>query len=118
MTRAQIAGYMVVVGDEMMTAEQWGIRNRIGLDTMQQRLRCGWSWERIVTTPVRPHAPWARRRVTLWGETRSIEDWAAAKGIAIATVYARTHDLKWPLHRALAAPLNAMKKLHHTPHRR
>lgn len=112
MTRREIAQQMVVVGDTMMTAEQWGIQNRIGLDTMQLRWRSGWSWPRIVTTPVRPHAPWLHQKTTLDGRTQTIAAWAEEMGLPRAVVYARVHDLGWSLHHALTTPVSPRRKRH------
>ena len=110
MTRREIAQHMVVVGDTMMTAEQWGIQNRIGLDTMQQRLRSGWSWPRIVTRPVRLRAAWSLHTITLEGKTQTIAKWAVAKGLAISVVYYRTHELGWSFSRALTTPIRPHRK--------
>jgi hypothetical protein len=120
MTRDEIARTMVVVGSEMMTAEQWGIRHRIGIDTMQQRLRCGWSWVRCVTTPVRPHGTWGVSKLSMNGEIRTIREWAKLYGTPFNTVYSRVHDLKWPVHRAIVAPANATKAFKYatSPHRK
>jgi hypothetical protein len=81
---------------ETLTVHEWSRRTGLKAPALYWRLHAGWDAEKTLTTPAAP-------TYTHNGETLTLKQWSDRLGINVPTLQWRLH--RWPLERALSAPL-------------
>jgi hypothetical protein len=83
-----------------MVITDWAREVGISLQSLQKRLRNGWSVERALTTPPDQRFAAPEWELTHNGETKTLSQWAEETGILACTIRARI-KYGWSVERAL-----------------
>jgi hypothetical protein len=99
---------------ETLTLVDWSERTNITKATIWERLRRGWSVERALTTPVRPHTCTRGRQFEWDGRSLTLTAWSREVGLSTNTIRARL-DRGWRLSDALTRPLQRGRRATASP---
>lgn len=89
----------------------WAKKHRLKPQTLAHRLKAGWPMKYALTLPTHVGG---HNTITYKNQTRSIGDWAKAKGISYHALRARLEKYNWDAHKALTTPVNHTKSYTYT----